>query len=166
MKQNVRKLLLEMAIIICAGSTIGVLWNFRLLCDAATGKLSTSKQQPVISAADGKSMTPVPLMVVRELFEKKEALFVDARERSVFTTGHIRSALSLPLGEFETRLKDFRAAAARDIPLVIYCSGYGCHDSRSLGEKLMADGYRTILIYEGGYPEWKDAGLPVEGANP
>jgi rhodanese-related sulfurtransferase len=166
MKEHYRKLLLEMAIIIFAGVTIGAIWNFRLLCDAATGKLSGTKQQPVISATDGKSMTPAPLVLVRELFERKEALFVDAREGSVFSNGHIKGAVSLPLGEFETRLKDFRSTTTLDFPLVLYCSGYGCHDSKSLGEKLMADGYRTILIYEGGYPEWKDAGLPVEGAKP
>lgn len=166
MKEHYRKLFLEMAIIVIAAVTIGVLWNFRLLCDAATGKLSNTKQQPVISATDGKSMTPAPLVLVRELFEKKEALFVDARESSVYSDGHIKGAISMPLGEFETRLKDLRSKTTLDSPLVLYCSGYGCHDSKSLGEKLMADGYRTILIYEGGYPEWKDAGLPVEGAKP
>jgi hypothetical protein len=32
-------------------------------------------------------------------------------------------------------------------------------------KKLMARGYRNVLVFEGGYPEWKDAGLPVEGEN-
>jgi rhodanese-related sulfurtransferase len=105
-------------------------------------------------------------MQVQELFERKEAVFVDAREGSVYSAGHIKGAVSLPVGEFESRLKTFRSTAPLDSQLVIYCSGYGCHDSKSLGERLLADGYRRILLYEGGYPEWKAAGLPIEGATP
>jgi rhodanese-related sulfurtransferase len=166
MKENYKKLFLEMAIIVIAAVVVGILWNFNFLRDAGTGKLSDAKQQAVISATDGKSMTPANLVQVKELFERKEAIFVDAREGSVFSGSHIKGALSLPLGTFESGLKTFRAAAPIDSLLVIYCSGYGCHDSKSLGEKLMVDGYRRILIYEGGYPEWKDAGLPIEGAAP
>ncbi len=166
MKQNYKKLFIEMAIIVIIAAVMGILWNFRLLRDAGTGRLSASKPQPVIAASDGKSMTPAPLMQVQELFEKKEAIFVDAREGAVFSGGHIKGAVSLPLGELGSRLKAFRSAAPLNSQLVIYCSGYGCHDSKSLGEKLLADGYRRILIYEGGYPEWKDAGLPVEGVTP
>jgi rhodanese-related sulfurtransferase len=166
MKEHSKKLFIEMATIVMVAVVVGLAWNFTLLRDAGTGNLSASKPQPVITATDGKSMTPAPLVQVRELFERKEAVFVDAREGSVFSAGHIKGAVSLPVGEFVSRLKAFRAAAPLESLLVIYCSGYGCHDSKSLGEKLMADGYRSILIYEGGYPEWKDAGLPVEGATP
>lgn len=166
MKEHTKKLFVEMATIVIIAVVTGILWNFTLLRDAGTGKLSASKPQTVITATDGKSMIPAPLVQVQELFERKEAVFVDAREGSVFSGGHIKGAVSLPVGEFDSRLKAFRAAAPINSLLVIYCSGYGCHDSKSLGEKLLADGYRRILIYEGGYPEWKDAGLPVEGATP
>lgn len=166
MKEHTKKLFLEMAVIVISAVVAGILWNFSLLRDAGTGKLSDSRPAPSISAPDEKSMTPAPLIQVRELFEKKEAVFVDAREGAAFSSGHIKGAFSFPLGEFETRLKSFRSSTPVDSTLVIYCSGYGCRDSALLGEKLMADGYRAILLYEGGYPEWKDAGLPLEGDAP
>jgi rhodanese-related sulfurtransferase len=166
MKHTYKKLFIEMAIIVIIAVVMGILWNFSLLRDAGTGKLTASKPQPVLTASDGKSMTPAPLMQVQELFERKEAVFVDAREGTLYAAGHIKGAVSLPVGEYESRLKTFRSAAPLDSQLVIYCSGYGCPDSKSLGEKLLADGYRRILLYEGGYPEWKAAGLPIEGATP
>jgi 3-mercaptopyruvate sulfurtransferase SseA len=46
--------------------------------------------------------------------------------------------------------------------LVLYCSGYGCPDSFDLGIILLAEGYRDVRVFEGGFPEWADAGLPVE----
>ncbi len=166
MKKHHKKLLCEMAVIVLIGVAAGIAFNFRLLRDAATGTLSRTEATPIITAADGGSMNPAPLTQVRELFERKEALFIDAREGSVFSAGHIKGALSLPVGEFESRRETFRATTPLNSQLVIYCSGYGCRDSNMLGEKLMAGGYGRILIYEGGYPEWKDAGLPIEGAAP
>ncbi len=49
----------------------------------------------------------------------------------------------------------------REQPLVVYCSGYDCHDSRDLATRLLAAGYRTVYVFEGGYPEWRDAGYPT-----
>ena len=45
--------------------------------------------------------------------------------------------------------------------LVVYCSGYGCPDSFDLAMRLLAAGYRDVLVFEGGFPAWQDAGLPV-----
>jgi len=166
MKKHHKKLLLEMVVIVLIGVAAGIAFNFRLLRDAATGTFSRTEAGPVIAAADGASMNPAPLAQARELLERNEAIIIDAREGSAFSEGHIKGALSLPIGEFESRLKSFRATTPVHSQLVIYCSGYGCRDSYMLGEKLIAHGYGRILIYEGGYPEWKDAGLPIEGAAP
>lgn len=166
MKKHHKKLLIEMAVIVLIGVAAGIAFNFRLLRDAATGTISSTEAGPVTVAADSASMNPAPLAQVRELLERNEAIIIDAREGSAFSEGHIKGALSLPVGEFEARLKTFLATTPVHSQLVIYCSGYGCRDSNMLGEKLTAHGYGRILIYEGGYPEWKDAGLPIEGAAP
>jgi rhodanese-related sulfurtransferase len=46
---------------------------------------------------------------------------------------------------------------------VTYCSGFGCPDSFDLGMRLIETGYRDVRVFEGGYPEWRDAGLAVAG---
>ena len=71
----------------------------------------------------------------------------------------------MPLGEFEALLPSFIAKVPPRSILVIYCNGYDCHDSRELGAKLLRAGYRTVYVFEGGYPEWKDAGYPTKGGN-
>jgi rhodanese-related sulfurtransferase len=165
MKTSFKKLFFEMTLIILLAIAIGITWNFRLLRDAYTGKTSATTAAPIVSATPTAVLIPAGLAQVKELYEKKEAVFVDARESSVYSQGHIRGATSLPLAELDAALPGFTDKVPYETSLVIYCNGYGCHDSKDLGNKLIQKGYRQILIFEGGYPEWKDAGFPIEGAN-
>ena len=68
-------------------------------------------------------------------------------------------------GEADGRLAEFARRYPPTTLLVVYCNGYDCHDSRDLGAKLMKAGYRSVYVFEGGYPEWRDAGYPTEGGN-
>ncbi len=154
-----------MTLIILFAIAIGITWNYRLLRDAYTGRPSAATAAPNVSATPAAVLIPVGLAQVKELYDKKEAVFVDARESSVYSQGHIRGAKSLPLAGLDSALPGFIDKVPYETSLVIYCSGYGCHDSKDLGNKLLQKGYRQILIFEGGYPEWKDAGFPIEGAN-
>jgi rhodanese-related sulfurtransferase len=97
--------------------------------------------------------------------------FLDARRSAAFTEGHILGAWSAPVWEadVDTRLTEFEARAnpgPRD-PIVIYCDGGGCEDSHLLANKLVALGYRNLLIYTDGFPDWTAQGRPVaKGARP
>lgn len=163
MTRQWKKLLFEMAIIILVAVTIGIVWNHRMLMDIYSGKAVESASEPAPSREPSAGLVPTGLMQAREMFNGKDAVFIDAREGSAYRQGHIKGAFSLPVGEFEARLAEFQAKVPPDSTLVIYCSGFGCHDSKIVGEKLLQSGYGQILIFEGGFPEWKDAGLPVEG---
>ncbi len=164
MKNSNKKLLTEMAIIVLLAVAIGIACNYRLLRDVSAGRIPGATQTPATSATPSAILIPAGLAQVKELFDKKEALFVDARESSVFALGHIQGATSLPLAEIDSSLADFKNKVPAGTTLVLYCGGYGCHDSKNLGEKLLQSGYRQVLIFEGGYPEWKDAGYPISGA--
>ncbi|MDD2337993.1 MAG: rhodanese-like domain-containing protein [Geobacteraceae bacterium] len=164
MKVFYKKLFFEMTLIILLAIAIGITWNFRLLRAAYTGKPSAAPPSPTVSATPAAVLIPAGLAQVKELYDKKEAVFLDARDSSVFSRGHIQGATSLPLAELDSALPEFTAKVPYEKNLVIYCSGYGCHDSKDLGNKLLQKGYRQILIFEGGYPEWKDAGFPIKGA--
>lgn len=98
-----------------------------------------------------------------EIQWKADATFVDARpEEFYLAEGHIKNALSLPNQDFETAFSRAQEFLPRQESLVIYCSGYGCEDSAELAGKLMGKGYLNVFVYEGGWPEWSEAGLPVE----
>ncbi len=165
MKNSTKQLFREMAAIIAVAVGFGLLWNNSLLRDAYKGKAPATGTVPPSAGTDAL-IAPAFLEQVRELFTAKSAIFVDAREASVFAAGHIAGARSLPLGDYAARIAAFKAEVPVEATLVIYCSGYGCHDSKNLAAKLSNVGYRSMLLYEGGLPEWKDAGLPVTGERP
>jgi rhodanese-related sulfurtransferase len=163
MKEYSKNLFLEMAVIILIAAVLGIIWNHRLLLDIYTGKPAEAKPGPVVSREPVPILVPAGLEQVKDLFARKEATFVDAREGSTFSKEHVKGAFSFPIGEFDRKLAEFQGKVAPDSTLVIYCNGFGCHDSKLLGEKLQKKGYHQILVFEGGFPEWKDAGLPIEG---
>ena len=61
------------------------------------------------------------------------------------------------------QLPDFILRVAKDQTVIAYCSGFGCPDSFDLGVLLIESGYQDVRVFEGGYPEWRDAGLAVAG---
>ena len=79
-----------------------------------------------------------------------------------YRAGHLAGAVALPLGEVAARLADFKLKVPTEQVLVIYCNGFGCPDSFELGVALLAAGYPRVRIFEGGFPEWRDAGRPLE----
>jgi rhodanese-related sulfurtransferase len=162
MDMNIKKLITEMGAIILIAAVFGLIWNRGMLYDVWSGKINGMSSPPSTSASQGDIPLPAGLLQVKEMFDRKEAVFVDARDVHVFDQGHIKGAVSLPVGIFEGRIADFKAKVPLTAMVVVYCSGYGCHDSMTIGKKLMATGYRQVFVFEGGYPEWKDGGLPVE----
>jgi rhodanese-related sulfurtransferase len=91
--------------------------------------------------------------------------FLDARRTPDYTEGHVAGAWNVPVWEasLDARVTEFEALAnpgPKD-PIVIYCSGGGCEDSHLLARKLVALGYRNLLIYEGGFPDWLAQARPV-----
>lgn len=161
-----KRLLAEMAVIFLIAAAVGITWNHKLLRQAWTGNAQGGSAPTGAAAPHGENIPlPLGLMQVKELHERREALFIDARDEKAFAAGHIAGAVSLPLGKTGTALPRFRQDVPGEQPLVVYCSGYDCHDSRDLATRLLAAGYRTVYVYEGGYPEWRDAGYPIAGGN-
>ena len=156
-----KALLAEMAVILVTAALLGVAWNHKLLYQAWTGQAPTATRESGQPQAD--IALPLGLMQVKELYDRNEALFVDARDAVTYAAAHITGARSLPLGEIDARLPRFIAEVPPTVTLVTYCNGYDCHDSRELGARLLRAGYRTVYVFEGGYPEWRDAGYPTEG---
>ncbi len=161
-----KKLFLEMAGIILVAAVCGSIWNYKLLLGIWSGGRGAATFSSPAVASTGSIPLPAGLVQVKQLLAKKEAVAVDARDSLAFSQGHVKGAVSLPLGQYEAGIDSFTQRVPVTASLVVYCSGYGCHDGMNLGKKLLAKGYRQVFVYEGGYPEWKDAGLPTEGEAP
>lgn len=160
MKPATFRLLRDCAAILLVASALGLAWNRRPLIDAYYGTTRDARQ--TTTAYPSPLPLPLGLMQIREFFDRSEAVIVDARSSETFAKGHIRGSFSLPLDDAERRLPEFSRKVPKDAMLIIYCNGFGCHDSMELGKKLQQAGYGQVFVYEGGYPEWRDAGYPVE----
>jgi rhodanese-related sulfurtransferase len=90
------------------------------------------------------------------------ALFLDARASEEFAEGHIPGARNLPFYELESHEKAALDGVKPGDRIVIYCEGIGCELSLFLGRELRARGFTDLMIFYGGFPEWKNAGLGVE----
>ena len=94
-------------------------------------------------------------------------IFLDARAEDFYLyEGHIAGAISIPVMEFDAAFAQVKdRLPLPDEEIVCYCSGFGCEESTMLAEKLTEKGYRRVYVYEGGWPEWSEEGLPSEVEN-
>ena len=83
---------------------------------------------------------------------------IDVRPSEEYEAGHISGALNVPLNEIEQHL----ANLPRDQEVIAYCRGEYCVLAFEAVATLREKGFNARRLEEG-YPEWKAAGLPVEG---
>ncbi|MEJ2200646.1 MAG: rhodanese-like domain-containing protein [Desulfuromonadaceae bacterium] len=170
MKTITRRIWFEAGIIFALGVVVGLSINIQLVLDAFSGRLTLESSHGVESPSPSRmndqalepALFPIPVLLadIREL-QRTGALLVDARTAESYDEGHLPGALSLPLGELDDRLGPFVNEFPKETTLIIYCSGFGCPDSFDVGVRLLEAGYGDVRVYEGGFPEWRDAGLPV-----
>ena len=94
------------------------------------------------------------------LLRKGNALFLDARGAKLYLKGTIVGSFNMPVKKYDTLKK---LLPSKDVNLVTFCNGYKCEKSDELAELLIKDGYKNVLIYKGGFPEWKEKGYTVTG---
>lgn len=159
-----RELKLALLIVLLAAA-VGLAVNSQMLWRVLSGQTLNTVPVSVDGSADMILPLPVELAEVREL-RGSTTLLIDARSREAFAEGHLPGARSLSRGDEVSGVGALLAEVPLSTPLIVYCSGYDCNDSFELAEGLIAAGYRQVRIYEGGFSEWRDAGLPVERVQP
>lgn len=165
MTENLKRIFLEACVLVAFSALFGLTVNNRLVLDAFAGRLVPERPSVKVDQdLQQQVILPVPVLLdeVQQLVSAG-GLLVDARSPELFAMGHIEGASSLPLADIEALLADFVGRIDKDRVIVTYCSGFGCPDSFDLGVRLIEEGYRDVRVFEGGYPEWRDAGLAVAG---
>jgi len=105
-------------------------------------------------ACDG--VEPVTIDELRRRLKRRQAVVVDVRPRTEFAAGHVAGAISIPLAELERRLGEL--PPGREI--VAYCRGRYCVLAAEAVSLLRRRGHVARRLAEG-FPEWREAGLPV-----
>lgn len=97
-----------------------------------------------------------------KIFYNDDTLFVDARSKEDYESGHIPGAISLPVGQFDEQIESFLNRYPPDQPIVTYCSGRTCEDSHHLARLLSDVGFSEVRIFIDGFPGWQAEGYPIE----
>jgi rhodanese-related sulfurtransferase len=87
-------------------------------------------------------------------------LLLDVRPVEEYRAAHIAGAISLPLGEMESRL----ASLPKDREVVAYCRGPYCVLAPEAVARLRSRGFRAVALSDG-VAEWRALGLPMAGGS-
>ncbi|MFP4349845.1 MAG: rhodanese-like domain-containing protein [Thermodesulfobacteriota bacterium] len=105
----------------------------------------------------------IPLEEARELFERDEILFVDARPENQYQEGHLPDALIIPWQEVDRYFMEAAEQLEEGKTIVTYCDGESCDLSHELALFLKDMGFADVRVLVNGWTVWKRAGLPTEG---
>ena len=118
------------------------------------------KSIPTPTTAD--NITRLSVVGVKERFDKKTCVFLDARKPEEYQESHIPGALNFYGNELEKfaplvipQLMD------KNQEIITYCHGGDCDLSLQVAKTLMEAGFTHIEIFTGGWPDWKKASYPV-----
>ena len=99
---------------------------------------------------DNKSRNAVSLEELEGMIANQNVLLLDVRPSIEYEFGHITGAVSVPMNELMTKLKDF----SKNTEIVAYCRGPFCVLADEAVKLLNDKGYRVRRL-DNGYPEWK-----------
>jgi rhodanese-related sulfurtransferase len=131
---------------------------------AAPATAAAKVDLPVVPDLD--QPIEVKLPNVKKFFDAGGAVLVDAREASEFAEGHIPGALSVPTNDAVANPALLEPLKKAGKPIIAYCSGGDCEESKDLAKNMLAAGIHKVLVFTDGFPAWKAAGYPVETGPP
>jgi rhodanese-related sulfurtransferase len=114
----------------------------------------------IISAAEAKAMMAKGVPVY------------DVRADDEYETAHVPGALSVPYKEGSAKEVGFdpgddqfalnKLPKDKNAPFMMYCDGTICWKSYKSAVMAIQAGWKNVYWFRGGFPEWKEAELPVE----
>lgn len=103
------------------------------------------------------SMEPIPRAELLERVRQGLVTVLDVRPPEEYAAGHVPGAVNIPLARLELHLSELDP----DSEVVAYCRGPHCVLAFDAVARLRKKGLKARRLQDG-FPEWKQAGLPVE----
>jgi rhodanese-related sulfurtransferase/DNA-binding HxlR family transcriptional regulator len=138
-----------------AGPRVGQLWA--AVREVAGEHLAELDRLAEAYLGDRSRLDTVTRAELRKRLRAGDVVVLDVRPEPEFRAGHIAGAVSLPAAELTRRLRE----VPKDRQVVAYCRGPYCVYADDAVRTLNRRGYRAARL-EDGFPEWAEAGLPVE----
>lgn len=140
-----------------AGPSVYTLW--RTLRDAAVSHVEQIDEVAQAYLGSREGLATITRDQLRRRLTDRDVVVLDVRPSSEYDAGHIRGALSVPMGELRSRLDEIPDGT----DVVAYCRGPFCVYADD-AVRLLSRGGRTALRLEDGFPEWAADQLPIERA--
>jgi rhodanese-related sulfurtransferase len=140
--------------------------------------LSTATKADFKSVASMLNTTPTSLpgakvidaAEARDLIAKGVPVY-DVRVADEYETAHVPDAISVPYKEGSAKEVGFDSAddqfalnklpKDKNAPFMMYCDGTICWKSYKSATVAIQAGWKNVYWFRGGFPEWKEAGLPI-----
>jgi len=103
------------------------------------------------------SLEPIPREELLARVQQGLVTVLDVRPPLEYAAGHVPGAVNIPLAELEGHLNELDPAQE----VVAYCRGPHCILAFDAVARLREKGLKARRLQDG-FPEWKQAGLPVE----
>jgi len=137
-----------------AGERVEALWA--ALRDVAAEHVAGMERLAEDYLGDRDGLEAISRKELAARLRRGDLVVLDVRPEPEFRAGHIAGARSVPISELRRNLR----ALPKDAEVVAYCRGPYCVYADDAVRELNRRGYRAQRL-EDGYPEWKQAGLPV-----
>ncbi|MGV0976279.1 MAG: rhodanese-like domain-containing protein [Azonexus sp.] len=96
----------------------------------------------------------------------------DVRAEEEYNHGHVPGAIFVPYNEVSAKEVGFdsgedkfdlsKLPADKNTPFMMYCDGTICWKSYKSATMAIQNGWKNVIWFRGGFPEWKAAGMPVD----
>ena len=120
------------------------------------------RPKPLSLASEDNQSDRISLQTLKEKFEQPGVIILDARSPDEFAEGHIPGAKNLPYYEFAEKASVVLKETPFDREIIAYCEGLECSNAEDLAFLLKENGYAQVKVFEGGWEEWKENGMPVK----
>jgi len=138
-----------------ADPLVARLWqDIRALGEA---RLAEVAQLVGLYFANRSHLEAIDMDTLQERVAAGAVIVIDVRPEAEYRSGHLPGARSIPVSELLARLRELPT----DEPIVAYCRGPYCVMADEAVSLLTTHGFRAAR-FEGGFPDWQAAGLPVE----
>jgi rhodanese-related sulfurtransferase/predicted transcriptional regulator len=123
----------------------------------AESRLADVRQLVREFLGDRHALEPVPASELLARAKQGLVTVLDVRPAEEFAAGHLPGAVNIPIERLEGEL----AKLPKRREVIAYCRGPYCLMSFEAVMKLRQRGWKARRL-EGGFPEWRAAGRPVE----
>ena len=156
----VKRLIIRSLCLVVIASAVGLVVNAARPSGVDLFGYQPPKKKILEAQKPGQEATvsEIDLATALRLQKTAGALFIDARKKVEFDTGHVRGAINIPSERFDEAFPPHKPSILKADKIVAYCSDVECDEAYELAEMLCEELKRPILVFGGGMKEYRGKG--------